>query len=321
MSDKIPYRYGVPILMTCALLGALLGVRVGDLSAQDNPRVSKVCLDCHEGRDTTLVDTAHRLSAAALDGPDARVACTDCHVGDRRHYEDDPAQYPMTNPSKVGALAEARLCSACHQNAHQQNMAEKNVHVRSDVNCSACHSVHESKHPSLLRKSEVALCLGCHSDMRGQFAKPYRHPVEDGIVKCSECHMTLDETSRELSRNGTNVCMKCHAEMQGPFPFEHQATLDFSTEEGGCLACHEAHGSYLQRMVKQPYESPHFQLGTQCHAIPPGHLNNINHGTLWAGKPCNDCHVDIHGSYDNRLFVNEDLKSQGCFTGACHQLR
>lgn len=323
MSDKILYRYGVPVLMTCALLGVLLGVRVGDLSAQENPRVSKVCLDCHEGRDTTLVDTAHRLSGAALDGPEARIACTDCHVGDHRHYEDDPAQYPMTNPSKLGAAAEGRICSSCHQNTHQQNMAERNVHARNDVNCSACHSVHQSKHPALLQKTEITLCLGCHSDVKGQFAKPYRHPVEDGVVKCSECHMTLDETSRELSRNGTNVCMKCHAEMQGPFPFEHPATLDFSTEEGGCLSCHDAHGSYLPRMLKQPLEPPHFQLCSQCHSV-PGHNSNVMHGTRWAGKACNDCHTDIHGSYSNRLFVRDDLEAQfgeTCFNVGCHKLQ
>lgn len=308
--------------MTCALLGALLCVRVSDASAaQDGPRASKVCLDCHEGRDKTLVDTAHQLPSGAMEGPDARIACTDCHGNDQRHWEDDAEKYPMVVPAKVDAIAEAKICSTCHQNSHQQNMAERNVHMRNDINCSACHGVHESKHPALLRQAEVTLCLSCHTDVQGQFAKPYRHPVEDGIVKCSECHMKLDKTGRELSRNGTDVCMKCHAEMQGPFPYEHQATLDFSTEEGGCLTCHDAHGSYLPRMLKQPYESPHFQLCTQCHSIPPGHNSNINHGTLWAGKACNDCHVDIHGSYDNRLFVNEDLKSQGCFKAGCHKLQ
>ncbi len=61
------------------------------------------------------------------------------------------------------------------------------------------------------------------------------------------------------------------------------------------------------------------KLCTQCHSV-PGHDSNVMHGTLWAGKACNDCHTDIHGSYDNRLFVNESLKSQGCFNAGCHQL-
>ena len=305
--------------MACVLLVAPWSARAATVAAQDNPRASKVCLDCHEGQDATLASTAHWSASDVHDGPEARIACTDCHSGDHRHWEGEPETYPMTNPSKVSAIAEARLCSACHQNTHQQNMTEKNVHTTNDVSCSACHSVHQSKQASLLKKAEVSLCLGCHTSVQGQFAKPYRHPVNDGVVKCSECHQTLNETRRELSLNGTNVCVKCHAEFGGPFPHEHQATVDYSTEEGGCISCHEPHGSYLPRMLKQPYEAPHFQLCTQCHSV-PGHNSNPMHGTTWAGKPCSDCHTDIHGSYSNRLFVSESLLSQGCFNAGCHHL-
>jgi predicted CXXCH cytochrome family protein len=137
-------------------------------------------------------------------------------------------------------------------------------------------------------------------------------------MKCSECHMKLGETRRELSLNGTNVCTSCHAEFQGPFPFEHQATLDFSTEEGGCLNCHAAHGSDNPRMLNQPYEPPHFQLCSQCHSVPPGHNLNPNHGTQWAGLACNTCHTDVHGSYDNRFFLRESLRAEGCLKAGCH---
>jgi DmsE family decaheme c-type cytochrome len=197
-------------------------------------------------------------------------------------------------------------------------MLEKNVHTANDVSCSGCHSVHASKHVSLLKTAESQLCMDCHARVEGQFARPYHHPVQEGIVRCSECHLTLDQTSRALSNNGTNVCLNCHGEFAGPFPHEHQATLDHSTEEGGCLTCHDPHGSSLPRMVKQPYAPPHYQLCTQCHSV-PRHFSNSFHGTTWAGLACNDCHTDIHGSYDNRLFVNESLKAQGCFNSGCHR--
>ena len=314
-SPRIPYRHALPLLVAGILGLVSLLPPHGELSARDNLRVSKACLDCHAGQDTTLSGTAHRLPGGALDGPGARIACTDCHGDDRRHWEEDPKQYPMTNPSKAGALAEARLCSACHQNAHQQNQLEKNVHAAHDVNCSGCHSVHGSSHAALLRQAESGLCLRCHTDVAGQFARPFRHPVSDQIVKCSDCHMTLDETRRPLSRNGTNVCTQCHAEFEGPFPFEHPATVDYSTEEGGCISCHDPHGSSLPRMLKQPFEPPHFQLCTQCHSVPRHNLNRM-HGTAWSGVPCNDCHTDIHGSYSNRLFLSESLR--GCFNVGCH---
>ena len=319
MSNKTSCRYAFPSLLAAVLFCALFGVQVGSVFAQDNPPANTVCLDCHDDRATSLDGTAHSLSGGKGGGTEARIACVDCHEGDRRHWEDDPDQYAMTNPSKVKATTEARLCSKCHQNAHQQNMLEKNIHVTNDVNCSACHSVHESKHTVLLKKAEPGLCFSCHQNAEGRFAKPYRHPVSDGIVKCSDCHMALDETRRELSLNGTNMCTKCHAEFEGPFPYEHQATVDYSTEEGGCISCHDPHGSYLPRMLKQPYEAPHFQLCSQCHSV-PGHNSNVEHGTRWSGVPCNDCHTDIHGSYSNRLFVSESLKGQGCFNAGCHQL-
>jgi DmsE family decaheme c-type cytochrome len=307
----------VAALLLCAFLLASFTVFSKDISAQDHPRVSEVCLDCHDSYDAGLASTAHRLSDE-LDGPNARVTCTDCHVGDKRHWEDDPEEYAMANPAEADASATSHLCSACHLNAHQQNILEKNVHAANDVNCSGCHSVHGSAHMSLLKDEEPTLCLGCHASVEGQFARPYRHPVNDEIIKCSECHMTLDVTGTELSINGSNACYECHAQFEGPFPYEHQATVDYSTEEGACITCHDPHGSYLPKMLKQPYEYPHFQLCTQCHSVPL-HNQSSFHGNTWAGVPCNDCHTDVHGSYVSRNLLSETLEDEGCFNPGCHQ--
>jgi predicted CXXCH cytochrome family protein len=155
--------------------------------------------------------------------------------------------------------------------------------------------------------------------VRGEFAQPYRHPVSDGIILCSECHRSLDENKRILSYARSDApCFTCHEEFQGPFPFEHQAAVDYSTQEGGCLTCHAAHGSSLPKMLKQPYEPPHFNLCSQCHIV-PGHNFNSRHGDEWAGVPCNECHTDIHGSYVSRLFLTPSLQAQGCFNAGCHQ--
>lgn len=307
------------------LFGSLVAVPLifgaGRLSADEKTRVSEVCLDCHDGKLDGLMGTAHQLSSDMLDGADAPVACTDCHLPDSRHWEDDPEEYPMTNPARVDPETEGHICSACHMNSHQQNMAEGNVHTMSDVNCSGCHSVHSAhSRVALLKDEQPQLCYGCHRSVEGQFAQPYRHPVNDEIVKCSECHQMLDTPNTELSNNGANkACYRCHAQFEGPFPYEHPATMDFSTEEGGCLSCHNPHGSAVPNMLKQPYEAPHYQLCTQCHSIPPLHLNNSMHGTSWAGMSCSECHSDIHGSYTSHLFLSETLEGQGCFNVGCHQ--
>ncbi|GJM44932.1 MAG: hypothetical protein DHS20C21_17740 [Gemmatimonadota bacterium] len=260
------------------------------------------------------------MATELAEGMEARVTCTDCHVGDPRHYEDDPEDYPMPLPGAQGASTLAGICSSCHQNSHQQNMLEKNIHLANDVGCSDCHRIHGSHESGLLQAPEPDLCYSCHVGVKGQFAQPFRHPVSDGIVKCSECHLSLDETAGDLSWNGTNsVCVKCHLEFEGPFPFEHQATMDYSPEEGGCLACHEAHGSSQPRMLRQPYEAPHFQLCTQCHQVPPLHQQNPQHGAEWAGIACNECHTDVHGSYTSRSFLSPVLETQGCLKAGCHK--
>ena len=317
MAKETSHRYPRLFLTACVTLGALLAVHDGESAAQEPVRESAVCLDCHDGQDATLAGTAHALGDVGSESG-MRLACTDCHGTNSKHWEEDPSEYPMTNPSKLGALAEAKLCASCHQNSHQQNMLERNVHAASDINCSGCHSVHASeKQTLLLKKEETALCYSCHGSVEADFARSYRHPVSDGVINCSECHMTLNETRRELSYNGTNVCTDCHAEFQSPFPFEHEATLDYSTDEGGCLTCHAAHGSDNPRMLKQPYEAPHFQLCSQCHTV-PGHNSNPKHGTRWAGLACNTCHTDIHGSYTNRFFLSESLAMEGCLKAGCH---
>lgn len=283
-------------------------------------RETGACLDCHEDQGASLALSPHRVSADLPDGAQALVTCTDCHAPDPRHWEDDPEEYPMANPGTAGAVAEAQICSTCHQNSHQQTMQERNVHFANEVACSGCHQIHGSSEAGLLRSAETDLCLSCHTGVAGQFAQPFHHPVEEGIVKCSECHLHLDETSRELSWNGINgVCARCHREFEGPFPFEHQATLDYSTEEGGCLSCHAAHGSTQPNMLTQPYESPHFQLCTQCHMVPPGHNQNSHHGNMWAGISCNECHADVHGSYTSRNLLSPSLQGLGCNTAGCHK--
>jgi DmsE family decaheme c-type cytochrome len=299
-------------------LAAVVSTR-GDSTAEDRPRVSVVCLDCHDDPAKALHGTPHQILATDVDDPDARVACTDCHTGDENHYQDDPEEYPMSNPAKATIALATATCSGCHINSHQQNMQERNVHAENDVSCLGCHQIHGDGKAGLLHKEEFDLCLECHSDVRGEFAQPYRHPVSDGIVRCSECHMSLDKNKRTLSYSRIDSpCFGCHEYFRGPFPFEHQATLGFSTEEGGCLTCHKPHGSSLPRMLNRPYEPPSFNLCTQCHIVPL-HNNNPQHGDEWAGVPCNDCHVDIHGSYVSQYFLTPALQSQGCFNVGCHQ--
>jgi len=277
-----------------------------------------VCLDCHDGQAATLSAGPHRVLMGAANDVSTRVSCTSCHAGQPAHWLDDPAANPMANPGKLVARDAAAVCATCHQGAHQVNQQTLSAHAAADVACTACHLVHGGTPRGQLRQAQSDLCFGCHTGVRGQFAQLSHHPVENGMVSCTDCHLTGDDGMAGATRPDVNAtCGKCHAALRGPFPHEHEATLDYSVDDGGCLNCHDPHGSPLPRLLKQPYEAPHFQLCSQCHTV-PGHQFNSFHGNQWAGVACNECHVDIHGSYTNRLLLTPALQPQGCFAAGCH---
>lgn len=287
-------------------------------TAETPPRIVGDCLDCHENYDQSLAGTVHQVSESEHG---RSPACSDCHAGGAVHME-DPQIENITNPSKAGVDGEAVICRQCHFTDHQQQMGERNVHAENDVNCSGCHKIHDNAHPVLLRDREPELCYGCHTQVRGEFFLPYRHPVADGVVRCSECHRQLDRLEQAFSARGFNApCLDCHNEFQGPFPFEHQATVDYSTEEGGCLNCHAAHGSDLPRLLVQPLDPPNFALCAQCHVVPAHPLDSY-HGNEWADRPCGTCHVDVHGSYVSRYLLSPGLPDEegvDCFGAGCHE--
>lgn len=273
------------------------------------------CLDCHEDREATLTGGPHASSPAGS----GRVSCLGCHDGDTRHAQEDPTAFPMSNPADLDAVAAAGVCGRCHGGVHQDNQQTLSPHAEAGVTCLDCHRVHGGEGSRQLRQAQPALCFGCHAAQRGDFALPYHHPAEEGVMDCSDCHLRTDDAFARLkSRGGNSACAGCHSEYQGPYPFEHQATVDYSTEEGGCVNCHLPHGSTLPRLLNQPYGGPHAQLCLQCHAV-PGHIFNSHHEAEFAGVGCVECHVDIHGSYTSRYFFAPDLESQGCFAAGCHQ--
>ena len=271
-----------------------------------------VCLDCHDDAEQSLMGSGHDVAVNK-----AKVSCIGCHIDADGAHLDDPDNLPI-NTAKLSPIETAKVCLTCHPGFHGANHLERDPHAANQVNCSGCHRVHDNTRVGLLADDEPELCLECHAAVEGDFFQPFRHPVKDGVVRCSECHLMLFQISKQNVYAGSSApCFHCHGRFQGPFPFQHQATVDYSTEEGGCLNCHAAHGSEQPRMLKQPYDATNQALCLQCHLV-PGHDYNSFHGSQWAGIPCSECHVDIHGSYTSRNFLSSSLQVQGCFNAGCH---
>jgi DmsE family decaheme c-type cytochrome len=304
------YRLTLVAIVSLALL---LSARPAN-STEQATIPSSVCLDCHEDAPQALVGTAHDPSAVEV------IACADCHSGPATAlHVDDPDTYKPIIPSNLPADSMSAVCTSCHKDPHALNLYERDPHGDAKLSCAACHTIHNNEYAGLLKGPENMVCLDCHASVRSDFALSTHHPVMEGVVACRNCHMEIAQSPEQRRAGGPGeACLACHGRMQGPFPFEHEPAATYSVNGGGCLNCHNPHGSGYPMLLKQSYESPHYSLCSQCHTV-PGHLNNMEHGIMWAATPCYECHTDIHGSYTNQHLLDPSLESQGCLKAGCHR--
>ena len=137
---------------------------------------------------------------------------------------------------------------------------------------SSCHSVHASETPEhLLKAEQPKLCFQCHTDQKPAFDMPFHHPVNEGAVKCSDCHDvhgTFGNNNLKSTADQNMICTKCHAETRGPFVFEHAAV-----KAEGCMGCHTPHGSQNARLLNMPTINT---LCNQCHSPVVGRHGSRN---------------------------------------------
>ncbi|HEX7401314.1 MAG TPA: cytochrome c3 family protein [candidate division Zixibacteria bacterium] len=275
--------------------------------------LTSTCMGCHEGTDTLLAQTPHRLILSA-DGRrvgNSPAGCTDCHLNVEKHLE-EPGIGNVTNPSKTTPLENHQICTSCHSHPHSQDDPVTNIHSRNNVDCSTCHSIHHPKEKYLLVSSPNDLCLNCHQELGGKFFLVSHHPVIQKTILCIDCHKLSEPLDEPLSSSNVDMeCFSCHAEYQGPFPYEHGAVNDYTVETEGCIYCHDPHGSPNPRLLKQSVGA----LCLNCHFVPK---HQTAHGGIWAKRDCLECHKDIHGSYTDKNFFGEDLFGGSCFVYGCH---
>jgi len=278
-----------------------------------NQELTSKCIECHQGVDTLLAKTPHRLvfSSEGKRIKNLPISCGDCHPNWEKHLE-EPQVGNITNPFKSTFLENFKICTQCHFNPHAQTSPEFDTHFKTKINCSTCHSIHQSKEKHLLILSPNDLCLSCHQEIKGKFSLVSHHPVLHKTILCIDCHKVLGSLDKPLSSASSNFrCFSCHSEFQGPFPYEHGAVNDYTIEKEGCIYCHDPHGSPNLRLLKEPVNP----LCLNCHLLPK---HQTAHSGIWAKRNCLECHVDIHGSYTSKNLFPEDFFGGTCFGSGCH---
>ena len=258
----------------------------------------KACLECHDNNKVNaILNTPHFVTADART-PAANQACEACHGPAKEHslFPQEVSAMRFGTQSKTSAEEQSGICLSCHRGDHVN--WGNSAHAAEDLSCVSCHTVHTQRDTVMDRYSQTDVCFTCHLQEKMQVNKPYRHPVREGAVTCTDCHNPHGSNGPvALVRTSVNeTCYLCHAEKRGPFVNEHEPVQD------GCDNCHTPHGSNVENLliVRAPF------LCQQCHSdhshareaydfedLPGGSGSRQNRVI---GGSCVNCHSNVHGS-------------------------
>lgn len=298
------------------LLSVFSLVLAKEYSNRDLVKESLVCLDCHEDQAESLKGSPHEMTAEGHAGMGLAVGCIGCHSGWEQHI-DDPMPENITTPAELSLVDIAETCGKCHQSPHQTAMVSTDPHGRAAITCTSCHTIHGNTAVSLVKDDSENFCGTCHASVAAEFESRSAHPLVSGNIRCTDCHNIGNVSDPMFAAGHDWQCQSCHSDKAGPFIHEHPVTYSYLVNGSGCMECHQPHGSANDRLLRQPGDG----LCFQCHGVPPKHL--VEHDGLAADYSCAYCHSDIHGSFDNKVFLDPDIGYKfpvNCIQSGCHIL-
>ncbi len=291
-------------------------------AAQANGYVgSETCATCHQDVSKGFANNPHTKMVLMHGG--AGITCENCHGAGKAHVEGGGDPTKIFDPAKATPAQVNASCLKCHAASHPN--FDRSPHQKAGLSCISCHSVHggEAQIPGhaaekavlnsikanvstptpdyraeLLKAPQPQLCYQCHGTEKAQFDMPMHHPVNEGVVKCSDCHNVHGSflpNNLKSNADQSAVCTKCHTDVRGPFVYEHAPV-----KGEGCLACHSPHGSQNARLLNMPNVNV---LCNQCHSqVAADTVHGVGSGST-DSVPCTSCHTFIHGSNINQAFL------------------
>ncbi len=258
----------------------------------------ETCATCHDEVAKGFSSNPHS-KLAEMHGKTG-ITCEGCHGPGKAHVDGGGDVAKIFNPAKAKGKEVDEKCLTCHQGQHAN--FERSAHGEANVSCISCHSIHHSEDKDqLLKAAQPTLCFQCHTDVKPEFNMPFHHKVEEGLIKCSDCHDPHGTFNRKNLRASTQqdaVCTKCHTETAGPFVYEHAVV---KTE--GCVACHFPHGGPNPRLLNRANVNT---ICLQCHSPSPNFTTTQPmgpaHNQAVQYQSCTICHTEVHGSNISAVF-------------------
>lgn len=255
----------------------------------------EACTGCHKTIYENWEKSPHwKTTLNTKEGP-SHQGCEGCHGPGGAHVASGG------DVTKIFAFKDVTVkqindhCLTCHAGGNEHMNAINSLHAQNGVSCISCHSPHHAETKEyLLKEAQPELCYTCHLAKKAEFAMPFHHRVDEGLIQCSDCHNvhgTVKPHQVRTTATQDEVCFKCHTDKQGPFVYEHPAV-----KIDGCQSCHEVHGGPNAHMLKLSNVN---LLCLQCHTTSsfsgaPGAPSFHNQATFF--QACTLCHIAIHGS-------------------------
>jgi len=264
---------------------------------------SESCKKCHEFLFKGFERTKHFQLVSDTRRGQAFQGCEGCHGPGRAHVESggDPQKIRSFKNILTDAKKTSQWCLNCHQYESEHNNFARSPHMSANVGCLDCHSVHHANVAvHLLSSEQPQLCIHCHKNVSSEFDRPFRHPVNEHLISCTDCHNQHGGSNAHMLRSAAGqaeICTKCHTAMAGPFAFEHSPI-----KLEGCISCHVPHGSSNPRLLTRPEVN---QLCLECHTFTTNSIVKAPpsfHNQLQQYQACTMCHVQVHGSHSDRYF-------------------
>ncbi len=263
------------------------------------------CLSCHDDDHVNAIFLTKHAQPNDARSPfgKGQLQCEACHGPGGNHTkkvkkgESRPPMVQFGRKAVTPVAKQNAQCLTCHEKSMSANW-HAGPHDANNVPCAACHDLHAAKDPVLARSTQPDVCYTCHVAQRGEFLKPYAHPVKQGKLACSDCHQPHGTTAeKQLVKSTINqTCYECHAEKRGPFLWEHAPVPE------NCANCHAPHGSSNPGMLtaRGPLlcQSCHSQQGHPSLSYGPAGLpggTGPTVSTIVLGN-CMNCHSQVHGS-------------------------
>ena len=131
---------------------------------------------------------------------------------------------------------------------------------------------------------------------------PFHHKVNEGLVKCSDCHDvhgTFSNNNLKSTADQNMICTKCHTEMRGPFVYEHAPV-----KAEGCTGlphaarfaeCPAAEHAEHQRAVQPVPQRGSFRHGSRSRAGIVGQraVHELPHLHSWFEHECGVSQIGV----------------------------